>query len=291
MDVGQRIEDALETSLRRTINPGAPPGLAAAMRHAVFPGGARVRPRLALAVAEACGGDQPALADAAAAAIELLHCASLVHDDLPFFDDAETRRGRPSVHAVYGAPLALLAGDALIVQAFDTLAEVALASPATRFAAILSTVTRSVGMPAGIVAGQAWESEKDAPPAHYRRLKTGALFVAATRCGALASGGDPGLWSALGEKLGEAYQVADDLYDAAAALEDAGDKPLGQDAAHGRPNAVAQFGIEGAVAHLQGLIRDAMDSVPPCRGASDLRELVRLQALRLAPKRFQRSAA
>jgi geranylgeranyl pyrophosphate synthase len=95
--------------------------LAAAMRHAVFPGGARIRPQLCLAVARACGDSDPALADAAAAAIELLHCASLVHDDLPCFDDAPLRRGRASVHCAFGERLAVLAGDALIVQAFQTL--------------------------------------------------------------------------------------------------------------------------------------------------------------------------
>ena len=107
-----------------------PPLLAAAMRHAVFPGGARIRPQLCLAVARACGDAHPALADAAAAAIELLHCASLVHDDLPCFDDAATRRGQPSVHAAYGERLAVLAGDALIVLAFQTLAAAARAGHA-----------------------------------------------------------------------------------------------------------------------------------------------------------------
>ena len=87
-----------------------------------FPGGARIRPRLCLAVAQACGEDQPAVTDAAAAAIELLHCASLVHDDLPCFDDAPIRRGKPSVHRAFGEQLAVLAGDALIVLAFETLA-------------------------------------------------------------------------------------------------------------------------------------------------------------------------
>ena len=101
---------------------GCPPRLADALRYAVFPGGARIRPRLCLAVAPACGDDDPAASDAAAAAIELLHCASLVHDDLPCFDDADLRRGRPSVHRAFGEPLAVLAGDALIVLAFETLA-------------------------------------------------------------------------------------------------------------------------------------------------------------------------
>jgi geranylgeranyl diphosphate synthase type II len=109
MDYGARIEAALEAALARTMAENGPPLLSAAMRHAVFPGGARVRPRLALAVAEACGGDDPELADAAACAIEMLHCASLVHDDLPCFDNAADAARSASVHAAFGAPLALLA--------------------------------------------------------------------------------------------------------------------------------------------------------------------------------------
>src|SRR5271168_4620792 len=120
MDAVARIERALNTAIERAEGPGAPPRLAAAMRHAVFPRGARIRPRLCLAVAAACGDDHPAVSDAAAAAIELLHCASLVHDDLPCFDDAATRRGRKTVHVAFGEELAVLAGDALIVAAFET---------------------------------------------------------------------------------------------------------------------------------------------------------------------------
>ena len=288
MDAGARIEAALEAAVFRTMAENGPPLLAAAIRHAVFPGGARVRPRLALAVSEACGGDDPALADAAASAIEMLHCASLVHDDLPCFDNAGIRRGRPSVHAVFGAALALLAGDALIVMAFDTLARGATKSP-ERLIPLLSTVTRSVGAPFGIVAGQAWESEPNPPPEQYRCAKTGALFVAATMGGALASGGDPVQWRALGHRLGEAYQVADDLLDALTAAEDA-DKPVGQDAALGRPNTVAEMGIGGALARLESLISDAIAAIPACRGEDELRELVRLQALRLAPKQLVRAA-
>jgi len=115
MDITARIERSLHAALA----PGAtPPLLSLAMHHAVFPGGARVRPRLCLAAASACGGDDPTLAEAAAAAIELMHCASLVHDDMPCFDDAATRRGRLSVHRAFGEPLALLAGDGLIGMAF-----------------------------------------------------------------------------------------------------------------------------------------------------------------------------
>ena len=120
-DPGLWIENALHSALDRAMEgeDQAPPLLAAAMRHAVFPGGARVRPRLCLAVGLACGIKPAGLLTAAAIAIELLHCASLVHDDLPCFDDADTRRGQPSVHAAFGERLAVLSGDALIVHAYD----------------------------------------------------------------------------------------------------------------------------------------------------------------------------
>ncbi|MEE7477910.1 polyprenyl synthetase family protein, partial [Methylobacterium hispanicum] len=122
MDPGRRIETALEVAVSSAEAPGAPPLLAEAIRYAVFPGGHRIRPRLCLAVARACGDDDPEAADAAAVAIELLHCASLVHDDLPCFDDAPLRRGKPAVHVAYGPALAVLTGDALIVAAFEALA-------------------------------------------------------------------------------------------------------------------------------------------------------------------------
>ena len=96
MDVMTRIERALQAALARTAHPGCPPRLGQAMHHAVFPRGARIRPRLTLAVAAACGEDAPSVSDAAAIGIELMHCASLIHDDLPCFDDADTRRGRSS---------------------------------------------------------------------------------------------------------------------------------------------------------------------------------------------------
>ncbi len=289
MESGSRIELALEGALARAEAPPSPPKLAAAMRHAVFPGGGRVRPKLLLAVAGACGDPAPTLSDSAAAALELLHCASLVHDDMPCFDDAATRRGRPSVHAAFGEPLALLAGDALIVAAFEAIARAAPADP-TAAAALSLIVARSVGMPNGITAGQGWESEAEIDVSAYHRAKTGALFVAASTGGAVAAGRDPGPWRTLGAKLGEAYQVADDLADAFADADAIG-KPAGQDAANGRPNAVAALGAAGAVAKLEGLIAEAADSIPPCPGAGALRDLVRLQAKRLAPKSLTASVA
>lgn len=289
METRNRIEAALEKAIARAGSPKAPPKLAEAMRHAVFPGGARVRPRLTVAVAKACGDDMPGITDAAAAAVELLHCASLVHDDMPCFDDAALRRGRPTVHALYGEPLALLAGDAMIVLAFETLALESVMAPA-RLASLVGVTARSVGMPMGITAGQAWEAEDKVPVDEYHRAKTGSLFVGAAMAGALAAGADPHPWRLLGERLGEAYQVADDLGDAFSSAAALG-KPVGQDVAHHRPNAVAALGKKAALGYLEGLVKGAIDAIPNCPGAEDLVSLIRSEAKRLVPKDLAASAA
>ena len=190
MDVTSRIERASDRGNGARGGPGMSHRLAAAMRYAVFPRGARVRPRLCHSVAAACGEDHPLATEAAGAALELLHCASLVHDDLPCFDAAEMRRGRPSVHKAFGEPLAVLTGDALIVLAFQTLARIQCAPE--RLATLTLTVAQSVGVPSGIVAGQAWECEPQIDLAHYHRAKTGALFAAATVAGAASAGADAG---------------------------------------------------------------------------------------------------
>jgi geranylgeranyl diphosphate synthase type II len=287
MQTGARIEETLERVIAQATRSGAPPLLASALHHAVFPGGHRIRPQLCLAVAQACGdGSTPASA-AAAAAIELLHCASLVHDDLPCFDDADTRRGRPSVHAQFGTPIAVLAGDALIVLAFETLARAA--SP-ERLASLISIVAAAVGAPSGIVAGQAWESEAAVPLVDYQRAKTGALFIGSTMAGAAAVGVEPEPWRRLGETLGEAYQVADDLRDVLCDAEELG-KPIGQDAARYRPNAAAQLGIGGAKARLEQLVTAAADSIPDCPRRSDLARVIEAQSAQLFPKQLQRFAA
>lgn len=288
MDVTARIERALDEAVSRAEVPGCPPRLAAAMRYAVFPRGARVRPRLCHAVAAACGEDNPVATEAAGASLELLHCASLVHDDLPCFDAAETRRGRPSVHKAFGEPLAVLAGDALIVLAFQTLARVACAPE--RLATLTLTVARSVGVPSGIVAGQAWECESQIDLVHYHRSKTGALFAAATVAGAASAGVEAEPWRLVGEKLGEAYQVADDIRDAASDEDEIG-KPIGRDLALGRPSAVIELGLDGAIHRMHELVHGAIDSMPPCRNGSELRSLMLSEAKRLVPKKLAQFAA
>ena len=284
MATSARIEQALESAVAHATASGCPPKLAAAVRHAVFPGGARIRPQLCIAVARACGDADPALADAAAAAVELLHCASLVHDDLPCFDDAATRRGRPSVHRAFGERVAVLTGDALIVLAFQSMALAGARSPA-RLAPVITTVARGVGMPFGIVAGQAWECEARVALSDYQRAKTGALFAAATTAGAEAAGAPSDAWRALGEWLGEAYQVADDIRDVAADPTMLG-KPIGRDVALDRPSAAREEGLLGALEHFQRLVACAVEAVPPCRGAEGLRDLVRAEAERLVPRQF-----
>ena len=282
MQITQRIESALERAVEGASGPACPPRLAAAVRHAVFPGGARIRPQLCLAVAMACGDSDPALADAAAISIELLHCASLIHDDLPCFDNADMRRGKPSVHRAYGERLAVLGGDALIVLAFEVVGAAGQAHP-MRMARVLSTVAAGVGMPTGIVAGQAWECEPRANLRDYQRAKTGALFTAATVCGAVAAGAAAEPWQAFGDWLGEAYQVADDIRDVVGDPAALG-KPVGQDQEHGRPSCAAELGLDGAVRHFEGLVRKAMTSIPECRGAALLQQMVRQESMRLVPQ-------
>jgi len=289
------LSPRIEAAMRRAVVvgqarvPGAPPKLASALDYAVTPGGARIRPTICLSVAMACGDDRPALSDAAAASLELIHCASLVHDDMPCFDDAEIRRGKPSVHRAYGEALALLTGDSLIVLAFEVLARAADEEPA-RAARLVLELARRTGMPGGICAGQGWESEDRIDLRAYHRAKTGALFVAATQMGAVAAGQDPEPWEELGARIGEAFQVADDLRDVLLDAEALG-KPAEQDAAHGRPSAVAELGLDGAVQRLKDILSGAIASIPSCPGEAALAHMVNRTAERLVPTSAALAAA
>jgi geranylgeranyl diphosphate synthase type II len=289
MDALMRIEKALEAAVAHVEVQKSPPKLAAAVRYAVFPGGARVRPRLCLAVAHACGDDEPNVSDAAASAIELMHCASLVHDDLPCFDDAATRRGKASVHAAFGESIAVLTGDAMIVMAFETMARTAAVVP-SRVPGLVANLAQATGMPSGIIAGQAWECEPQINLSEYHRAKTGALFAAATAAGAYAAGANPEPWRLVGARIGEAYQVADDIQDIVADPLGFG-KPCGQDEAHGRPNALRELGLEGAVQRLKELLQAAITAVPDCEGAAGLKAIILSESKRFMPKGLAQRAA
>lgn len=281
MNLFARIDQAMVTAVSVGQGGVAPQQLSDALSYATTPGGARIRPTILTSVALACGDDHPLLTNAAAAALEMIHCASLVHDDLPCFDDADIRRGKPSVHRAYSQPLAVLTGDSLIVLAFETLARAAPQSPERAMKLVL-TLAQQTGMPNGICAGQGWESEAKIDLSAYHRSKTGALFIAATQMGAIAAGQEAEAWYELGARIGEAFQVADDLRDALYDVETLG-KPAGQDDLHGRPNAVAHLGVEGAVRHLKEILSGAIASIPSCPGEAKLAEMVRKQAERLTP--------
>ena len=286
MSLVSRIESATSAAVLRAQGGGcqngeAPGKLAQALHYAITPGGARIRPTILLSVAMACGDDRPALSNAAAVALELIHSASLVHDDLPCFDNADTRRGKPTVHRAFSEPLAVLTGDSLIVLAFEVIAEAAGDDP-RRALNLIKVLSQRTGMPGGICAGQGWESETKVNLSAYHRAKTGALFIAATQMGAIAAGQDHEPWEELGARIGEAFQVADDLRDALYDSETLG-KPAGQDAIHARPNAVAELGVQGAIRRLKDILGGAIASIPSCPGEAMLAEMVRQYAERMTP--------
>ncbi|MEO9649754.1 MAG: polyprenyl synthetase family protein [Roseobacter sp.] len=279
----------IETAIANAISSGqvapAPGKLASALHYSVSPGGARIRPTILMSVATACGDNRPEVTDAAAAALELMHCASLVHDDLPCFDDADTRRGKPSVHRAYGEPLAILSGDSLIIMAFSVLTDVAAIEP-ERAINLLKVLAETTGMPNGICAGQGWESEDHIDLSAYHRAKTGALFIAATRMGAIAAGHDGAQWDELGARIGEAFQVADDLRDALYDEATLG-KPVGQDDLHGRPSAVTELGVQGAINRMKDILSGAIASIPKCPGEAMLAQMVNAQAEVLTPMKWR----
>ena len=280
-----RISERIDATMARAIAHGqggvAPAKLAAALQYAVTPGGARIRPTILTSVAMACGDDRPELTDAAAVALELIHCASLVHDDLPCFDDADLRRGKPALHKAYSEPLAVLAGDSLMIMPFQLLARAA-GDTLARALELIDILGVRTGMPFGICAGQGWESEETIDLSAYHQAKTGALFIAATQMGAVAAGQEAAPWEELGARIGEAFQVADDLRDALCDEATLG-KPAGQDDLHGRPNAVASFGVKGAIQRFDDILGGAISSIPACQGEAALAQMVRAYADRLVP--------
>src|SRR5690606_9328543 len=250
-----------EASLSRLLpDPSAAPArLHAAMRHGVLGGGKRMRPLLAYATGHAFGADDDAL-DAAAAAVELIHCYSLVHDDLPAMDDDDLRRGRPTVHVAFDEATATLAGDALQSLAFEALAGAAL--PADRVVAMLAELARASGV-AGMCGGQALDIDATgsgsalalAELERLHALKTGALLRCAVRLGAIAAGAGPAAREALdryADALGLAFQVRDDLLDVEGDSATLG-KTAGKDAAQAKATFPALLGIDASRERLAGL--------------------------------------
>ena len=210
-----RADAALEAVVPTWRQSPAP--LGDAMEYAVQSGGKRLRPILVFAAYDASGGTAPSYPAPMAAALEMVHAYSLAHDDLPSMDDDDERRGRPTLHIAYGEPMAILTGDALLTEAFSVIATAALS--AEHAVAGVRSLAEAAG-PRGMVGGQALDILEPEPEhEELRRMhaaKTGALFRCACELGAIASGAEPAVRASLiayGERLGEAFQISDDLVD------------------------------------------------------------------------------
>lgn len=233
---------------------GCQPALLEAMRYSLLGGGKRLRPALVIAAAELFGAPATQVIPAACA-VEMIHTYSLIHDDLPSMDDDDLRRGRPTNHKVYGEGMATLAGDALLTLAFELLAEQAEVPGVTSEQALraIREIAHGAG-PAGMVAGQvedmAWEG-RGADLDQLRRihrLKTGALFTASLRAGAILAGAGPADLDQLDRFAGHfglAFQIQDDVLDVIGDAMKTG-KGVGRDARHEKSTYVALLGLEGA---------------------------------------------
>lgn len=250
-----RSEAFLDTCLPDAAT--APQRLHAAMRHAATGGGKRMRPLLVYAAGHLLGADE-ALLDAPAAAVELIHAYSLVHDDLPAMDDDDLRRGQPTVHIAFDEATAILAGDALQTRAFEVLADSP--APDALRVAWLRTLASASGA-AGMCGGQALDIDATGRQQSLQQLiamhelKTGALIRASVRMGALAGGADTATLARLdgfAAALGLAFQVRDDILDIEADSAQLG-KTAGKDAAQNKSTFPALLGLDGARAHLATL--------------------------------------
>jgi geranylgeranyl diphosphate synthase type II len=273
------VDGALERFLPSA--PACPSRVGEAMRYSLFAGGKRLRPLLALAAAEAAAaarGASPdrarALAMPAACALELIHTYSLVHDDLPAMDDDTLRRGRPTNHVVFGEGMAILAGDALLTEAFALIARepqrgdgVEEQTVAARKLRTLQIVADAAG-PCGMVGGQAIDLEAAGTGRRFdaeglramHARKTGALIRASALAGAVMAGADEPQLDAIrryGDELGLAFQIVDDILDVEGASQDLG-KTAGKDAAANKPTYPALYGLEASRAMAAACIERAL---------------------------------
>src|SRR5687767_5478604 len=254
-----------------------------AIRWSMFAGGKRFRPALLIATGEAFGAPIHTLIKTACA-FEMIHTYSLIHDDLPSMDDDDLRRGRPTCHVRFGEAIAILAGDALQTLAFRTIAEDERLDDATRLA-LISELSRASGTPEGMVAGQALDMEAEARLVNAKELeqihrhKTGALIVAAARCGAIIGKADNREFDAIdsyASHLGLLFQITDDLLDVTASAEDLGKTP-GKDAQSLKATYPALYGLEAARARARLVHAEACAALDPLeRDTSLLRGIARL---------------
>jgi geranylgeranyl diphosphate synthase type II len=280
----KRRQRLVDEALERWV-PGEnefPPQVHRAMRYSLFAGGKRLRPILALAAAEAVGGrvvDSLPLA----CSLELIHTYSLIHDDLPAMDNDDLRRGKPTSHKIFGEALAILAGDALLTEAFHLLTRPDLmkdVSHRRRMRAICQ-VARAAGS-FGMVGGQVMDIASQGQKIETHLLeyihshKTGALIAASVCAGAIVGGASAGKYQALrgyGEKLGFAFQIIDDLLDVQGEAGKLG-KAVGKDASQGKATYPGLFGVADSWRRAEGLVEEALCQLKSFDGrANPLREI------------------
>jgi geranylgeranyl diphosphate synthase type II len=260
--------------------PSSPSVLHEAMKYSLFAGGKRIRPILALASFEACGGDAKKIIPQAAA-LELIHTYSLIHDDLPAMDNDDLRRGKPTNHKMFGEAMAILAGDALLTEAFFMMTQADIKIKPSILLKALREVTLAAGHN-GMVGGQAQDiisedAEPDIETLEFIHLhKTAALIKSSVRIGPiLAASGKKGLeaLTRYGENTGLAFQIIDDVLDVEGSAEELG-KPVGSDSRKKKMTYPSLYGIEGARKKANELISIAIDAIGIFSSEADpLREI------------------
>ena len=277
---GSAVEEALAALLDAAPGSGEiarPARLVEAMRYATLAGGKRLRPFLLIETARLFGADGENVRRAAAA-VEFIHCYSLVHDDLPAMDDDDLRRGRPTTHRAYDEATAILVGDSLLTLAFDALAHERTDPDPTIRIALVTALARAAGI-GGMAGGQMLDLEaegrfaSDARPLalseheilRLQAMKTGALLTAAVEMGAILGRADARARDALrayGHLLGQAFQIADDLLDVESDTATLG-KAAGKDSGMGKATLVGLWGVAAARQRLDGLITEAERALAP----------------------------
>jgi len=295
MDLKKYLKDRcllVDEALERFLPPAdeLPVSLHKAMRYSVFAGGKRVRPILLLGACEAVGGDLN-LAMPAACAMEMIHTYSLIHDDLPAMDDDDFRRGNPTNHKVFGEAIAILAGDALLTEAFILLSNSAHAgkTDAARLLPVIYEIARCAGSH-GMVGGQVVDMESEGNPdvdlatvQYIHTHKTGALIKASVKAGAILGGADEAGLAAMirfGETVGLAFQIADDILDIEGTTEEIG-KDAGSDEARGKATYPALMGLAAAKQRAGELVGMALDALAGFDAKADpLREIAKYTVYR-----------
>ena len=278
----EHLRAQVDTYLEQLRFPSRAPrtdGLEEAMRYSLLAGGKRIRPVLALATADAVGGLEPADVLPLAAAIELIHTYSLIHDDLPAMDDDALRRGRPTCHVKFGEDVAILAGDALYAEAFSHLLHAQAGEPARILAAAreLAAATGVDGMVGGQYLDVAGVSGTPEDLRRLHELKTGRLIAASVVCVLLLAGTDDeaaARWRRYASELGVLFQIVDDILDVTG-TDDALGKTHGSDERLGKRTYVTEFGLDGArrlAGECHAAARDTLSQSSPA-GAPELEQI------------------